>query len=122
MCYYLKCGYLLCDLPRGFKTRVKHRATPITQLHNYPRGNKMGKKVEIMGKTYKAKKLNKKAIEKLVAAQRADERKKQGKKLKKQLRRERKKADKDMATLLNRMSKALAPIESPDARSEQTPS
>jgi hypothetical protein len=82
----------------------------------------MGKKVEIMGKTYKAKKLKKKAIEKLVAAQRADERKKQGKKHKKLLKKERKRADKDMATLLNRMSKALAPIETPISSREQTPS
>lgn len=85
-------------------------------------GKKMGKKIEIMGKTYKSKKLKKKAIEKLVAVQRADERKKQGKKLKKQLKRERKKADRDMATVLNRMSDALAPIEIPASRSEQTAS
>jgi Spy/CpxP family protein refolding chaperone len=82
----------------------------------------MGKKVEIMGKTYKSKKLKKKTIEKLVAAQRADERKKQSKKHKKQLKKERKRADKDMATIVNRMSKALAPLETPTSSREQTPS
>lgn len=82
----------------------------------------MGKTVEIMGKTYKTKKLKKKVIEKLIAAQKAEERKKQDRKLKKIRKKERQKADDSMATLIESMSEALAPLETETSSEKETTS
>jgi SOS response regulatory protein OraA/RecX len=80
----------------------------------------MGNKYKVMGTKYKAKKLSKKDIDKLLANARADERKKQAKILENKLRTEKLKADKQMAKVLNSIARALEPSDSKEAGDEPT--
>ena len=80
----------------------------------------MGNKLNIMGKKIKVKKLGKKDIDKMLAAARADERKKQEKKCENKLRAERLKADKQMAKVLNSIARALEPTNPQSAGDEKT--
>ena len=79
----------------------------------------MGTKLKIMGKKYKAKKLGKKDIDKMLANARADERKKQEKIMENKLRAERLKADKQMAKVLNSIARALRSPETQSAADKQ---
>ncbi len=82
----------------------------------------MGTKFEILGKKYKAKKLKKKDIEKMLETQRANDRKEHKKDLKERLSKEKRNADKRIARILTGMAEALGPTERIPSDKKTTPS